>query len=157
MDSLEKTQKWDKRFLKLAKEISSWSLDPSTQVGAIIVDEKRRLVSAGYNGLAQKLEDTTERLNNRDLKLKIIIHAERNALLFANKSVENCILYTYPFMPCATCCAMIIQAGIKRCVAPWSDNPRWKDDFELSQQMFKEAGVEVVLLDPAIFKEEHKE
>lgn len=148
---------WDKWFVNMARYVSTASKDPSTQTGAVITDLKRRVISVGYNGLAQGVEDLPERLNNRELKYKIIVHCERNSLLFAHRSVEGCTLYTWPFMSCSTCAAMVIQAGIKRCVAPWSDNPRWKDDFELSKQMFKEAGVEVVLLDPVIFKEECKE
>jgi dCMP deaminase len=137
--------------VELARFISTWSKDPSTQTGAVITDQKRRVISVGYNGLAQGVEDLPERLNNRDIKYKIIVHCERNALLFASRSMEGCTLYTWPFMSCSTCAAMVIQAGIKQCVAPWSDNPRWKDDFELSQQMFNEAGVRVELLDPSLF------
>jgi dCMP deaminase len=148
---MTREQKWDKRFIELARFISTWSKDPSTQTGAVITDPSRRVISVGYNGLAQGVEDTPERLNNRDIKYKIIVHCERNALLFAGRSVENCTLYTWPFMSCATCAAMVIQAGIKRCVAPFSDNPRWKDEFELSQQIFREAGVAVELLDAALF------
>ena len=146
-------EKWDKRFIELARFISKWSKNPSTQTGAVIVDPKRRVVSVGYNGLSQGVKDLPERLNNRELKYKIIVHCERNALLFANKSTEGCVLYTWPFMSCSTCASMVIQGGIKRCVAPWSDNPRWKDEFELSKELFQEAEVEVVLLDPMLFKE----
>ncbi len=147
----QKQLKWDKRFINLAKHISTWSLDPSTQTGAVIVDPKRRVVSVGYNGLPRGVEDTPERLNNREIKYKIICHCERNALLFAGRCLDGCTLYTYPFMSCATCAAMVINAGITRCVAPISDNPRWKDDFELSQQLFKEAEVMVELLPPNLF------
>jgi len=138
---------WDKWFVHMAQYVSTASKDPSTQTGAVITDPNRRVISVGYNGLAKGVEDLPERLNNREIKYKIIVHCERNALLFANRMVEGCTLYTWPFMSCSTCCSMVIQAGIKRCVAPWSDNPRWKDDFELSHQMFREAGVEVCLLD----------
>lgn len=138
---------WDNWFVNMAKYVSTASKDPSTQTGSVITDQKRRVISVGYNGLAQGVEDLPERLNNREIKYKIIVHCERNALLFANRSVEGCTLYTWPFMSCSTCAAMVIQAGIKRVVAPWSDNPRWIAEFELSKQMFKEAGVEVCLLD----------
>lgn len=143
--------KWDKRFVEMARFVAQWSKDPSTQTGAVITDPKRRVVSVGYNGLARGVEDLPERLNNREIKYKIIVHCERNALLFANRSVEGCTLFTWPFMSCATCCAMVIQAGITRCVAPFSDNERWVAEFELSKQMFKEAGVEVELLEPSLF------
>lgn len=148
---LERQLKWDKRFVELARLVASWSLDPSTKTGAVITDPKRRVLSVGYNGLAQGVEDLPERYNNREIKYKIIVHCERNALLFARGPVEGCTLYTWPFMSCSTCAAMVIQAGIKRCVAPFSDNERWVAEFELSKQMFKEAGVEVELLDPSLF------
>jgi len=144
---MTRLEKWDRRFVDLAKFVSQWSLDPSTKTGAVITDQNRRVISVGYNGLAQGVEDLPERLNNREIKYKIIVHCERNAIIFAQRSLEGCTLYTSPFMSCSTCAAMVIQAGIKRCVAPWSDNPRWKDEFDLSTQLFREAGVEVCLLD----------
>jgi dCMP deaminase len=137
---------WNMWLLGLAKYISTASKDPSTKVGAVIVDEDRRIVSLGYNGLPRGVDDSHERLNDRDLKYKLIVHAERNALLFARGSVKGCTLYTYPMMPCATCASMVIQSGIKKVVAPQSDNPRWQGDFTLSLQLFSEAGVEVQLL-----------
>lgn len=136
---------WDDWFLGLAQYISTASKDPSTKCGAVIVDQNRRVISVGYNGLARRVKDTEERLNNRDIKYKIIVHAERNAIIFAQRNLEGCTIYTWPFMPCATCAAMIIQAGIVRVVAPESDNPRWIEDFKLSREIFSEAGVRVHL------------
>ena len=137
---------WDRWFLGLAEYIATASKDPSTKVGAVIVDSDRRIISSGYNGLPKGVEDSDERLNNRELKYKMIIHGERNALLFADRSVKGCCLYTYPFMPCAACASMVIQSGINRVVAPFSDNPRWVDDFKLTEKLFEEAKVELVLL-----------
>jgi len=148
---MDRQLKWDKRFVELARFVAQWSKDPSTKTGAVIVDPKRRVISVGYNGLAQGVEDLPERLENRDIKYKIIVHCERNALLFACKPVDGCTLYTWPFMSCSTCAAMVIQSGITRCVAPFSDNERWVAEFELSKQMFKEAEVQVDLLDPSLF------
>jgi dCMP deaminase len=142
----ESVDKWDIRFLDLSMHISEWSKDPSTRVGAVIVDSQRRIISTGYNGLPQGVEDTDERLNNREIKYKLIIHGERNALLFANRSVQGCTLYTWPFMPCSSCASMVIQSGIKRVVAPYSENPRWKEDFVLAQQLFLEAKVQLDLV-----------
>lgn len=138
--------KWDRRFLDLAKLVSTWSKDPSTQTGAVIVDGDRRIVSVGYNGLPQGVEDLPERLNDRDTKYKMIVHCERNAIIFAKRDLSGCTLFTYPFMSCAPCAGMVIQSGITRVVAPLNDNPRWQADFELSKQMFKEAGVIVDLV-----------
>ena len=75
--------KWHLRFLRLAREVSSWSKDPSTQVGCVIVDQSKRVISLGFNGLPAGLHDTAGRLLDRELKLALTIHAEENALLFA--------------------------------------------------------------------------
>lgn len=141
------TFKWDKRFLQLAKFVSQWSKDPSTQTGAVITDSEGRVISVGYNGMPIGVKDTEERYHNRELKYKMIVHCERNALLFAKSPVQGATLYTYPFMSCAVCAGMAIQAGIKRCVAPKNDNPRWQADFALTQQMFEEAAIQLVLYD----------
>lgn len=137
----ERRDKWDRRFLALAEHVAQWSKDPSTRVGSVIVDPNNRIVSIGYNGLPQGVRDLPERLENRELKIKLVVHAERNALLFARGPVVGHHIYIWPFMPCTSCAAMVIQAGITDVVAPYSDNPRWADDFRLSQDLFKEAGV----------------
>lgn len=137
--------KWDLRFLELAKHISSWSKDPSTKVGAVIVDDKKRIVSLGYNGFPIGINDSHEKLENRETKLKIIVHAERNAIIFANRSLDGCTLYTYPFMPCSVCAGIVIQSGIKRVVSYQTSNKRWIDDFVVTMDMFDESGVELIL------------
>lgn len=136
--------KWDERFLGLAKHISEWSLDPSTKVGAVIADKKNRIISVGYNGFPRGIKDD-DRLLEREQKYLIIVHAEKNAMIFANKSLDDCVIYTYPFMPCSVCAASIIQSGIARVVSYKIVNPRWEKSFELSTTMFKEAGIELVL------------
>jgi dCMP deaminase len=139
--------KWDNRFLDMAKLVASWSKDPSTQVGAVIVDYNNRVVSIGYNGLPKDIIDHPNRLNDRNLKYKMIVHGEMNAILFANKSLEFCTLYTYPFMPCPRCAAMIIQTGIERVVSYNNMPERWKEEFELSQLLFKESCIQLDLYD----------
>ena len=138
--------KWDLRFLDMAYHVSTWSKDPSTKVGAVIVNDKNRFLSLGYNGFPRGVKDFSERLDNRELKYKFVVHSEINAILFANCSLDGATLYTYPFMPCSRCAGPIIQSGIKKVVAPYSDNPRWKDDFKISQELFSDANVEVILL-----------
>jgi dCMP deaminase len=136
--------KWNIRFLDLAKLVSSWSKDPSTQVGAVIADKNNRIVSIGYNGFPTNISDD-DRLNDRETKYKMVVHGEMNAILFANRSLENCTLYTYPFMPCPRCGSMIIQTGIRKIVS-FKDTPdRWKSEFELSKKLFQEADIELIL------------
>lgn len=139
--------KWDQRWMRQAREVSAWSKDPSTQVGAIIAEGKN-FVSLGYNGFAPGVVDCAERYANRELKYKMIIHGEVNAMHSAERSIRGCTLYTWPFMPCPVCAAQVIKRGITRVVAPHSDNPRWTADFEISRMQFHEAGVELCLLDP---------
>lgn len=140
---------WDRRFIEMAKLVASWSKDPSTQTGAVIVDPRRRVVSVGYNGFARGVEDTPERYADRETKYKLIVHCERNALLFAGRDLKGCTLYTWPFMSCATCAAVVIQSGITRCVAPPIPEhlrERWEVDMDLARQQFHEAGVMLDIL-----------
>lgn len=140
--------KWDLRYLSMAKFVSQWSKDPSTQTGAVIIAKNGSPVSFGYNGFPRGVTDSPERLNDRETKYKLMVHCERNAILFANAPLHDCTLYTWPFMSCAPCAGMVIQSGIKRCVAPLNDNPRWIEDFKLTEQMFYEAGVDIYLYTP---------
>tara|TARA_R100000278_G_C5462722_1_gene161509 strand:+ start:176 stop:610 length:435 start_codon:yes stop_codon:yes gene_type:complete len=134
-------KKWDKRFLELAKLVGSWSKDPSTQVGAVIVDDNKRIVSIGFNGFPKGVKDSEKRLVDREEKYAIIVHAEANALMFANTSVEGCTLYTWPFQPCSRCAGLIVQSGIKRVVSVVHDESRWKKNFDTSREILHEAGI----------------
>ena len=135
--------KWDTRFLGLAAHISSWSKDPSSQVGAVITDGNR-IISLGYNGFAAGVNDTTERLVDRNIKLNLTIHAEENAMIFAKRDLSGCTVYvTHP--PCPRCASKLVQEEVKRIVfiSPSEDFlSRWSDDIELSYQMYEEAGIE---------------
>ena len=76
--------KWHKRFLEIAKEVSTWSKDPSSKIGAVIVDSNtKQIISQGYNGFPRGIVDNLEVLNNRELKYKYVIHAEINAIFNA--------------------------------------------------------------------------
>lgn len=143
--SLRTPDKWDIRFLELAKHVSEWSKDPSTKVGAVVVDDRRIVASLAYNGFPQGCDDSDHLYLERETKYSRIVHAECNALLFATRDLSGMTLYTWPFMPCDRCSGLIIQAGIKRVVAPSNNNPRWIDAFALSKQMFDEAGIRLDL------------
>lgn len=140
----EKQERWDKRFLDLAKLVSSWSKDPSSKVGAVVVDDKNRIVSVGFNGFPMGVEDTEERLNKRELKYELIVHAEANAILCSPKSVSGCRIYVYPYLPCSRCAGAIIQSGIKEVVVEDLLIPeRWLENFNLAKTILGEAGVTV--------------
>ena len=134
--------KWDKNFLQLAQMVSVFSKDPSTKVGAVIVDDDNRVISIGYNGFPKGIKDDS-RLNNRGLKYDMVVHAETNALLFANTSVKGCTIYTWPFQPCSRCASLIIQAGIRRVVSAENKEIRWLNNFQLARDMFVESGVKL--------------
>ncbi|MCP5006875.1 MAG: dCMP deaminase family protein [Planctomycetes bacterium] len=106
--------KWNKRFIEMAYLVASWSKDPSTQCGAVIIDTSNRIISTGYNGFPQGTSDDPALYGNRDEKLRRVIHAEKNAILFAKQDLTNCTLYVVPMPPCSQCAGMIIQSGISR-------------------------------------------
>ena len=138
-------EKWDERFLGMSQLVSTWSKDPSTKVGAVITDGNKKIVSLGYNGLPQWVKDNEEILSNREEKYKYIIHAEVNAILQANK--DNYFagtIYTYPFLTCPQCAAMIIQAGIMRVVSYECVDERWIPRIEDSKKLLEMAEIEVV-------------
>ncbi len=141
--------KWDHRFLALADYISDWSKDPSTQVGCVLT-KKRRVVSMGFNGFPAGVEDTEERLTDRDIKYEMVVHAEQNALMFAGDRAEGCVLYVHPLPPCARCAVLVIQAGIVRvvCDQPDFDHERWGEQANIADTMFREAGLEVAYRQP---------
>ena len=111
---------WDKRFLKLAKHISKWSKDPSTQVGCVVVGPDKEIRSTGFNGLPRGIADNDERLNNREIKYPLICHAEENAIMHSARigiSLKDCTAYvTWP--PCTRCARSLIQAGISTIIYP---------------------------------------
>lgn len=127
----------------LAGHFALLSKDPSTKVGAVIFDDKRRLISGGYNGLPRGVEDIKSRLNDREKKIKMVLHAEKNAIAFATSSLEGATLFcTHPC--CTQCAAQIIQMGIKHVCWPTPDLEfvtRWAYDMTLSMEMFIEADV----------------
>ena len=87
---------WHQRYIDLAKTTASWSKDPSRKIGAVIIGENNQIVSLGYNGFPRGIEDTEERLNDRETKYKYIVHAEMNAIYNAihnNASTVGCSSY----------------------------------------------------------------
>ena len=143
--------KWDQRFLALAEYVSRWSKDPSTKTGAVIVDDRRRIVSMGYNGFPPGIEDTPERLNNREVKYELVVHCEINALANAGRPVDGLTLYTWPFLTCTRCTMTMIAAGIGQVVAPEcpeDKKERWGASLDQAKALWTEAERWVVLYGP---------
>jgi dCMP deaminase len=144
------TEKWDRRFLELARHISTWSKDPSTKVGAVIADEKNTVVGLGFNGFPRDVKDSENRYNDRETKYKFVVHAEANAVLSAGKYAEGCTIFVFPsfsFPPvCQDCAKLVIQTGIRRIVGyvPNENDPRvkrWLKSTSIAKLMCEEAGV----------------
>ena len=139
--------KWDLRFLRIAEEVRLWSKDPGTKVGCVLVNE-RRIISTGYNGFPATISDDLERYIDRDYKLSVTVHAEANAILNAAKNgtkVEGSTLYV-TFPPCSQCASAVIQAGVAKvvCPDPASAPERWRSNFVAANDLFYEAGVQVL-------------
>ena len=137
------TEEWELRFLALAGQIASWSKDPSTKVGAVIVREDRTIASVGYNGFPRGVKDTPAVYADRPQKLLRTVHAEMNAILSAREPLEHCYLFVSPLFPCATCAGAIVQSGIQRVVARMGTLPEaWQDSFAATREMFDQSGVD---------------
>lgn len=135
--------KWAKRFIQMAELVASWSKDPSTQVGAVIT-ENNRIVSLGFNGYPQGISDNAG-TDTREVKLLKTLHAEENAILFANRDLKGCEIWVTHF-PCPNCAAKIIQTGITVVHSPAQSDDflsRWGDKIKISEDMFAQAGVKV--------------
>ena len=138
------SHKWDQRFLELARFYAGWSRDPSTKVGCVIAYGNVQL-GQGFNGFPPGIADDDARLQDRDTRLALTIHAEQNALAGLPRGLGmGATLYVWPFPPCAPCAARIIQAGIVRVMAPEPAPElaeRWRDSLALSSEVLREAGV----------------
>ncbi len=135
-----KENKYDKAYLRLAKEWSKLSYCKRKQVGAIIVHD-RMIISDGYNGTPSGFENCCEDENN--LTHWYVLHAEANAILKVANSTQSCkdaTLYI-TLSPCKECSKLIHQSGIKRVVY----HEGYKDDSGL--QFLKKAGVELTLIE----------
>jgi len=138
--------KWDNRFLELAKLISTWSKDSSTKVGAVITNDKNRIISLGFNGYPRMVND--ENLDSREEKYAKTIHAELNSILFSRGNLCGCTLYVYPLVPCSNCMASIIQVQIQRVVVLVEDDceriKRWQNSNEIALKMAEQAHIDVM-------------
>jgi len=140
-----KSDKWDKRYLEIARQVSSWSKDPSRKIGAVIVGNAGQIISQGYNGFARGIKDTEERYNDRETKYKYIVHAEANAIFNAihnSASPVGSTIYVTGLPVCHQCADIIIQTGIKKVVMNTEPYDNWEESGNLALEKFKEAGIE---------------
>ncbi len=136
----------DLRFLDLARYVSTWSLDPSTQTGAVLVNPYGHVEAIDCNRLPHGL-DPAVILGDRDTKLRHMIHCEKAAGNVAGNRARGCKLYTWPFMSCSLCASHMSDLGIVANIAPYSDNERWLAAFSESTATYTKLGVAVKLID----------
>ena len=146
---------WDVKFLELAKHISTWSKDPSRQIGAVAIGQNRNILATGYNGFPRGVYDTDERLNNRKEKYELIVHAEMNCIYNATLngvSLQGSHLYVYGLPVCHECAKGVVQVGVSRVIMPddiWvlddrlENDRKWIDSFNRTKQIFTEGNVVV--------------
>lgn len=132
------------RIVHLAQDAGSWSKDPKCRVGAVVFDPNFRMWSSGCNAFPHGIKDTAERLHDQDLKRKLTVHAELNAILNAGFDVAGCHLLVLRH-PCHECAKDILQARITKvyCPVPELDHRHWGWSHELAVSLFAEAGLEV--------------
>ena len=143
----QKQERWDIRYTRLAQHIAKWSKDPRARVGAVIANpEKGRVIALGFNGFPVGVEDDADRLHDSSLKLKMVVHAEQNALLFAGQMAKGCVIYVAGKPICERCAVLIIQSGITRVVARHPDtlgeDSKWLAGAQLALELFEEVNVE---------------
>lgn len=112
---MDKQLKWDEYFLNIADTVAEKSKDPSSKMGCVIVDENKRVVSLGYNGMIQGADESKMTLSERPMKYYFAIHSEMNAVIFARQDLKGCTLYNR-VATCENCLKYCLQAGIKRFV-----------------------------------------
>jgi dCMP deaminase len=143
------SSKWKKRYLDLADHVSSWSKDPSRKIGAVAIGPQGQVLAQGYNGFPRGISDTFRRYDNREIKYKYVVHAEMNCIYNAadnGVSLRGSDLYVTGLPTCSECAKGVIQVGIKR-VYMRADVPEaWTDSWNLTQQLFREAGVQYELI-----------
>jgi dCMP deaminase len=158
MISPEKQLRWDLHFLSLAMSHAKMSKDPSTRVGAVIVGPDLEIRSTGFNGFPRGVLDEEQRLSEKTIKHKLMVHAELNAILAAARigiPIKGCSLYVSAIdhanvpwggPPCIRCMVEIAQAGIIAVIGQPKNfiAPRWREDQGfpgMAEMIMSEAGI----------------
>ena len=139
--------KWDIRFVRIAKEVAEWSKDPSTQVGSIAV-KNRKIIATGYNGFPKGIKDAPKDLYDREMKLKLTVHAEKNMIYNAVEhgvKLEGSTVYIWGLPTCEECWKGLVQVGVSRVVMPnieWNGG-KWKEGCKFAKEYMEKAGIDV--------------
>lgn len=138
--------KWDERYINLAKEVASWSKDPSRKIGAVAIGHKGQVLAQGYNGFPRGIDDNEERLNNREVKYQYVVHAEKNMIYnatFNGVSLDGSTVYVSGLPVCSECAKGLIQVGVKKIVMEEIKDlpPIWESHFDVTKKMLDEVGI----------------
>ena len=160
-------RRWDLHFMGMCKQQATMSKDPRTQVGAIAVDEDRFPRSQGFNGFPRGIEDTPERLADRETKNLLMVHGEKNVVANAARagiSLRGCVLYyvatddtedVWGGPPCTGCTKEILQCGIAGIVSfPPKLVSNWRADLAVAAGWLREAGLPHRIVEPPAEGEE---
>ena len=134
--------------MQLAEVVSTWSKDPSTKIGTVAIGSKGQVLAQGYNGFPRGIDDSDDRLNNREEKYKYVVHAEMNLIYNATLngiSLDGSTIYIHGLPACSECAKGLIQVGIKRIVMNKESienaGDHWQESFELTLQLLNESGI----------------
>lgn len=128
---MNRQRKWDLRYIELAHVVATWSKDPSTKVGAVLVRPNNSVASTGFNGFPPGHDDSAELYLDRAYKYQHVVHAEVNALKFLDQPATGFTLYT-SFPCCPDCVAEAGTRGVARIVTPplpEGRDPAWTDEW----------------------------
>lgn len=132
----------------LAEYVSTQSKDPSTKVGAVVVDPLTLdELGMGYNGFPRGCNDHEDLYADRPTKYSRVVHAEANAIIRAGHSCRGAVLFVWPMFTCNECAKLIIQSGITKVYSLRPTGDRWMGAYDTALQMYQEGGVEVEWLD----------
>jgi len=137
------------KFIAVAQAMATLSKDPSTQVGAVVLDMDCNILSVGCNGFPRGVTDSPVRWEHKPTKYKFVVHAEANAIAQAARVGARLLgsqMIITSLHPCSNCAGMIAQSGIKRVFAPANHrigaSTVWAEEAEYAKHILKEAGVE---------------
>lgn len=153
---VQKQMAWDNRFLAMAYVVASWSKDPSSKNGAVLVRPDRTVAAVGFNGFPKDMRDDPRLYDDREVKYDRVIHAEMNAIFFCRETLPLADYTLYTTGPsCSRCAVHMIQAGIRRFVFP-AASPEQAARWGVSRSLtyFDEVGAEVISLERR-FTDEH--
>lgn len=145
MAELEKQLK----YWGVVEAVARMSKDRATQVGAIALDDDYNILATGRNGFPRGVNDDIDQRHERPEKYLWTSHAEENLVAqsaYSGRSLKDSTVLVSALFPCATCARMLIQAGVRRVIAPAVSNARWLEQNQVAKQMFNEANVEVIEL-----------